>query len=188
MKSFFETIPLAISNVFFVLLVNIFEPVVNSSVYFSFWIVLTVAQQGVIGMGQSITLLGGKNFNLIVIALAGVYVFTMLISGSFVSLSEMPYIYQALSTFSVPRFTFASSMLLLFGFGRCQEKEVNIFLYSMDFHDADYLPSIGMLAFNAVFYRSLSLYLLVCRLSLLENRKKRVARIVQHQAEMIKQT
>lgn len=184
MKSLFELIPLLIGNVFYVFIINIYEPVAQSSLYFSFWIILTLSEIGLNAMSQCITLLGGDNFNITFVTLAGIYLFAMVLSGSFVMHFEMPYIYQMLSVFSIPRFIFESSLLLLFGFGRCREKEVNIVLYNMNFHDDDYFFSIGMILFNIVLYRSLALYVLIRRVNPVENRRKRIARIVQHKTKI----
>lgn len=185
MRSLFEMIPLMISNVFYVCLINIYETIVQSNVYFSFWLILTLAQLGISALGQCITLISGPNFSLTVVVLAGTFIFTMVIGGALVPFSQMHYIYRLLSTFSIPRFAFHLPILLQYGFGRCQEKEVNLALYMFDLTDADYLPSIGMLLMNLVIFRLLSLYLLIRHVNTLENRMKRNARIVQHQKNMI---
>lgn len=175
MKIPFEMTPLVISNVVFVCIVNIYEPVVQSSIYFSFWFVLTLAQLGLVSLAQCITLLCRQNFSLAIIALSGTYVFTMVIGGAFVPFDEMPYIYKLLATFSIPRYTFQSAILLLFGFGRCQGQYVSSVLYSMNINDADYLSHIFMLLLNILIYRSLALYILIRCANPDENCKKRDA-------------
>ncbi|KAH9407387.1 hypothetical protein TYRP_012943 [Tyrophagus putrescentiae] len=114
-------------------------------------------------------------FVLAIIALSGTYVFTMVIGGAFVPFDEMPYIYKLLATFSIPRYTFQSAILLLFGFGRCQGQYVSSVLYSMNINDADYLSHIFMLLLNILIYRSLALYILIRCANPDENCKKRDA-------------
>lgn len=176
-----------ISNVFFIYLINIYEPVVQSSVYLSYWLILTLAQVGFVAMGQSLSLLvGQKNFNFSVIFLSGAYVFTCVVGGAYVPLPQMHYIYRMLSLFSIPRFAYHLPILLQYGFGRCRDKEISSMLYMLDLHETDFMPNMGMLLLNILLYRSLSLYLLIRQVNKVENRKKRVARIVHYQEKMAK--
>lgn len=191
MRSLFELIPLAVSNFFYTLLVNIYEPVVRSSIYPHLWLLLTLAQFGMTAMGQSLTLLldhGGRNFPRTVIILTGTYVFSMVIGGVYVPLSQMHLAYRLLSAFSIPRFAYHLPTLLQYAFGRCREGELSAWLYMMDHSEADYLPSWAMLTLTVLLYRLLLLYLLAARLNVSNSaasaRKKRIARsVVQDQTE-----
>lgn len=186
MRSFFEVIPLIICNFIFVLIFNIYESVATSSLYFSFWLVLTLAQFGFCAVSQCITLLSGPNFSMAIVVLSGTFFLTIVVGGAYVPLSQLHYVYQMMSFFSIPRFSFHIPMLLQYGFGRCVGKEVSSMLYMLELDDQDYLPNLGLLLFNVVLYRLLALYLLIRQVNPVENRKKRVARIVQHQVEMTK--
>lgn len=173
-----------LSNVFFIYLINIYQPVVKFSLYLPYWLVLSLAQAGYVAMGHSLSLLVRQNFNMTVILLSGAYVFTAVVGGAYVPLPHMHYVYRIFSLFSIPRFAYHLPVIFLFGFGRCEENEISSMLYMLDLHEGDLFSNFGMLLFNIIFYRFLSLYLLVKQVNSVAGRKKRTTRIVQYQEEM----
>ena len=69
-------------------------------------------------------------------------------------------------------------MILQYGFGRCRPKEIQAILYSMSIEDADYYVAIRMLIFNLTLYRVIAICLLIWRVNPIENRQKRISRIL----------
>ena len=188
-RSLFEIVLIMITNFFHVMIANIYEPVVHSSIYLPLWALLTLAQLGYVSLGQCFTLLGGKNFTNTSIILCGTCFVLIIIGNTYVPIGEMHYLWQALSQVSLIRFTFENTMLLQFGFGRCKgSKDQNAILYTLNVDDSDYYRNIGMLILNVIFYRAVVFYLLVHRLNTSSNRQKRAARIVLYQKEMMMQT
>lgn len=177
---------MVITNFVYVAIINISEPVSQTSIYWPLCLVLTLSELAYISMGHLFTLIGGKNFTLILLLESSVYIFLIDIGNAYIPVPQMHYIWQILSTFSIPRFTFETAMLLQYGFGRCANNEPNIVLYTLNIDDGDYIRNIAMLILLILFIQTLSFCMLIRRVNPIENRQKRVTRIVYHQEKMKK--
>ncbi|KAH9390456.1 ABC protein, sub ABCG [Tyrophagus putrescentiae] len=175
-KSVIEVPPVLITNALFVAIVNIYDSVLgwkessgSSGLFWPLWRLLTLSQMGSLGMGACFAMAGGKNghrsLTAPVIVLCGTCLTLMVVSNNLVPIGEMHYVYQLLSWFSIPRFTYETVSLLVFGFGRCKRgEEVSAMLYTLSLSDedeGDYYRNVGILLCNVLFYRSLALYLLI---------------------------
>ncbi len=197
-KSVIEVPPVLITNALFVAIVNIYDSVLgwkessgSSGLFWPLWRLLTLSQMGSLGMGACFAMAGGKNghrsLTAPVIVLCGTCLTLMVVSNNLVPIGEMHYVYQLLSWFSIPRFTYETVSLLVFGFGRCKRgEEVSAMLYTLSLSDedeGDYYRNLGILLCNVLFYRSLALYLLIRKVGGSKN-QKRTFRVLQHQKSM----
>src|SRR5699024_7343675 len=102
---------------------------------------------------------------------------TVILCNLFLNLADAHYAWQFLSNFSIMRFAFEALLLLEYGFGRCNQDEIQLFLHDRSLQDSDYSRIIAILIFNVIFWRCFAVYLLVCKSNPKENSKKCAKRI-----------
>ncbi|KAH7637519.1 abc transporter-like protein 17 [Dermatophagoides farinae] len=86
--------------------------------------------------------------------------------------------FKLLATFNLFRYQNEAILLLIFGFGRCNDREIQIILYEFGYrHDDYFYYCILMTAVNALLYQTMAITLFCIRHNPFENRRKRIARI-----------
>ncbi len=180
-KSISELVPLFPIILLYMYILDIFEAVTEHIFYWHAVLLLTLSAVSTASVGHIINLLVGSS-SLIVqtVVLVAVYLIYNLIGNFIIPVVEMHYFWQLMANFSITRFFFESLMLLQYGFGRCQEGQIQAILYSMSIDETHYLPNIGMLLFNLILFRLVALYLLVRKTNSISNRQNCAKRIVDY--------
>ena len=181
-KSIAEVVPLLPTIAIYIYILDIYEPVVPGGIYWQIVYLMLLATIGFCSMGHCFSLLAGGNVTLMTILLVTLFVLSLILDNSAIHIADMPYYWQALSHLSISRYLYSSILLLQYGFGRCAPKELQTVLSAMSVEEADYGSNVLMLIFNLVVYRVLAFVLLVKRANPVEDRQKRMARIVQFNA------
>lgn len=101
-----------------------------------------------------LVLLSRGNFQVSTIITLLAFELFLLLSNFFISLHRLHYFYQFLANLNTPRFALEASLLLQFGFGRCDEAtQVQPILYWMNLSDDHYSASIQMIILHIILYR-----------------------------------
>ena len=87
---------------------------------------------------------------------------------------RMHYVYQILAHFSIPHFAFEAALLIIYGNGRCGEREVQVLLHAMSLTDEYLYSCFAMLTVNLVLYRVVAIWLMVKRVNPPEDRRMRM--------------
>lgn len=169
-NSAYEIVFISVVNVFYVLLIDIYSPVLGPSTYWSLLFLFNVTVLAYQGVAQCVTLLAGEQSltmqnNLLICTT----VMQILLANSFIPLKRIHYIFRLASNFSVIRLLHENVILLLYGFGRCRRRQVHAFLYNMEVEDEDYGHNVIMLLGNLLLFRSISTYLLMSRVNPVEH-------------------
>lgn len=90
---------------------------------------------------------------------------------------ELHYVFRFLSYFSVACHAIKVVVILIYGFGRCRNNEIQSILYALQFTDEDYALGLRNLLFLFVLFRAMTLALLLMRSNPPEHRWKRVERV-----------
>lgn len=183
MKSFFEILPLIPIIMFYVYICNWYEDI-RPGIYWNFVYIFLLGAIAFQGMGHVFAIFSNGNITVLIVLSTTVFFFFTLLSNFLLTYSRLHYIYQFISNFAISRFIFEAVMLLIYGFGRCSKNEIQQLLYTMTINDYDYYHCIVMLIFNIFFYRILAIYLLIWKANPVENRRQRMARIVDYMGNL----
>lgn len=165
-------------------IVNIYEPL-RPGIYWWLTFLLFISVLAIQGLGHLIALLTNGHFTMLTITNIGVFLFLVILSNFFNPIGRMHYIYQLISNLSICRFLNEATILLQYAFGRCGPKEIQATLYVMMLtHEDHFYHCIHMLFFNLIFYRAMSLAILIAKSNPLENRRQRAEKIRNYQKQM----
>lgn len=180
MKCTIEIIPVIFIIMIYVLIVDIYSPILPG-IYWPLVGVLTLGALATQGLGHIFSLLSDGNITKLTVFTVSAFIFLCHISNFFIPLSGLHYVYQFASNLSISRFVFEAALILQYGFGRCEPKQLQLILYSMSIDTSHFYHSIIMLVVNFFLYRLIAIYLLVRKANPLHNRKTRIARIEKYQ-------
>ncbi|OTF73500.1 hypothetical protein BLA29_005304, partial [Euroglyphus maynei] len=183
MKIWVELLPQIPIFLIYAYLIDIYEPV-RSGIYFSiaFYIILGATAVQSVGHLLSIVTLG--EFVALVISIPGIEAIFLMVSNLGTPVKRLHYILQFISNFAPTRFGIEAMFLLQYGFDRCRPKEVQKILFKLkmendehEHHTSFLLYTFIMLIFNLLFYRLISLLLLVIKSNHYDHRRKRAQKI-----------
>ena len=178
-KSICEIVPLIPIIMAYVYICNWYEEI-HPGIYWNFVQLFILGALAFQGMAHICALLSKGNITNLIVLSVTMFLFFTLLSNFLLTYSRLHYIYQFISNFAVSRFIFEAVMLLIYGFNRCAPHEVQQLLYAMKIGDDDYYHCVTMLLVNIILYRVIAIYLLICKANPVENRRQRVARIVDY--------
>lgn len=174
----------------FVAIVDIYEPVLEFFFYPHLVLLTFLGVLATTAQGHALSILSCKSMPLQTVLIIGYTFFSLLIGNFVVPVEDMHYFWRGLANFSAPRYLFEALIALQYGYGRCPNKgEVSSILYGMSINKEDaqsvYGHSLRMLAFNAILFRLLALWLFVRQANPTQNRKCRVDRIEAYRKETL---
>lgn len=145
---------------FYVYFCNIYT---EQSIYWSLLLVFSLATFAAQGLAHVIVLLAPRNLFTVILLNLLALVVSLVLSNVPISLDRMHYVYQMIASLSYSRFAIEGSLLLEYGFGRCEEGQIQALLMWMGLADDGvyYYWCLFMLIVNGVFYRLVALWLLV---------------------------
>ncbi|XP_075585835.1 uncharacterized protein LOC124495078 isoform X2 [Dermatophagoides farinae] len=192
MKMWVELLPQIPIFLLYTLLIDIYEPV-RPGIYFSiaFYIILGAAAYQSVGHLLSIVTYG--EFVALVISIPGVEAIFLAVSNLGTPVKRLHYLLQFISIFAPTRFGIEAMLLLQYGFDRCRRKEVQKILFQLkmendehEHHTTFLIQTLIMLIFNLLFYRLVSLLLMIIKCNHVDDRRKRALKIADfHQKHLI---
>lgn len=193
MKSVYDIVQIIPLLFIYVYLINIYEPV-RPGIYWSMLWLMFISIISIQSIGHILTLIiysdnQNHNWHIMKFTFVSISFFFMmtLLANFFNPIHRMHYAYQFMSNFSILRWAHESHMLLQYGFDRCQPREIQTILYLMHIqNDNHFYYSIRMLIFNTLFYRCLSLIILIYKSNPLQNRRERAEQILNFHKDQMK--
>lgn len=149
----------------YIYICDIYSPVIGTNLYGHFLTIIIISIYASCSMAHLIVLLtpdGQIAFLPLVFMI--VYDCFLILSNFFVNIHRLNVIYQAVSYFSISRWAFEAVLLLIYGFGRCEEGvQVHPVLKWLQIEDDDYFSCIALLLLNCVVFRAIVFCLLLLR-------------------------
>lgn len=183
MKIWVELLPQIPIFLIYTLLIDIYEPV-RPGIYFSIAFYVILGATAVQSVGHLLSIVTMGEFVALVISIPGIEAIFLMVSNLGTPVKRLHYILQFISNFAPTRFGIEAMFLLQYGFDRCGLKEVQKILFKLkmendehEHHASFLLQTLIMLIFNLIFYRLVSLLLLIIRFNHFNNRRKRAQRI-----------
>ena len=155
-----ELIPTTLVSFLFMYICDHYSPIRGSRFYWDLMTIIILALIASQAVSHLITTITRKYLFVQIIIYFSTFFFSVLIGNMYLSLYKLHYVLQFLSKFSIPRYTYQGIMLLQYGFGRCNPKEIQAVLTVMQVQDEDYYTGIVMLIFNIVFFHTVTILLL----------------------------
>lgn len=176
MIEFLVTIPMAVIYVYIV--DNTHE--IRPEIYYYMVMITLLISLSTQAAGHIISIL--SNGNLIVFCYLNPFVFSIfhLLSGIENPIHNSPYVYQKISYLNLFRYQNELALLLQYGFGRCQAREIQLILYRLGLTDDYFYESIFRMSVMAVVYRCLALGLFYIKFNPYRNQRERTKRIISH--------
>ncbi|KPM08599.1 ABC transporter sub-family G-like protein 16 [Sarcoptes scabiei] len=165
-------------------IIDIYEPI-HPGIYWWMFLLLNLGVQAIQGLSHFVSLLSNGN-SFVYIAMANFFYSLMIMTANFFSkISSLHYMLQAISNLSICRFMIEGVMVLQYGFGRCGPKQLQVVLYNLDITGDHYFyHCLKMLIFQIFVFRILALIVLAIKSNPLENRRRRVKRIIDYHQQI----
>nr|XP_027196357.1 ABC transporter G family member 16-like [Dermatophagoides pteronyssinus] len=161
--------------VLYPIVTDIYYPV-RSDVWY-YMIILTILPMiAVQGASYIISIVFGRNPLNLYISIPCVMLISIISILTPHSLSH--FAFKLITTFNLFRYQSEAMLFLVYGFGRCGHREIQVVLYRIGLiHDERYYYVIIMTAVNAILFQSIAILLFCLYNNPFENRRKRVERI-----------
>ena len=180
MKFILETLFLPFLIMMYVYFFNIYEDSVPG-LYWKFVQIIFLGSVAIQGLAHIYSFISRGNIIIFTVVSVSSFFCFILMSNFFIKLEDLHYVYRFISNFAIQRFVMEPILLLQYGFGRCNSKEIQPILYQMALKDEDYSNRIFMLFVNIIVYRLIALAFLLHSSNSIQNRRKRVSRVSNYQ-------
>ena len=161
--------------VLFPIAVDIYYPIRSYVWYYMIMIIILpmIAFQGV---SYALSILFGSNPLNLYISIPALLLLS--ISSIMTPHGISHYAFKLITTFNIFRYQIEAIYFLVYGFGRCGHREIQVLLYRIGLtHDEQFYHSIMMTAINAILYQTIALSLFCFYHNPFQNRRKRIERI-----------
>ena len=161
--------------VLYPIVTDIYYPV-RSDVWY-YMIILTILPMiAVQGASYIISIVFGRNPLNLYISIPCVMLISIISILTPHSLSH--FAFKLITTFNLFRYQSEAMLFLVYGFGRCGHREIQVVLYRIGLiHDERYYYVIIMTAVNAILFQSIAILLFCLYNNPFQDRRKRVKRI-----------
>ena len=161
--------------IFYPIVCDIYQPV-RSYVWYYMIIIIILPMIAVQGASYIISIVFGRNPLILYISIPALMLLSIVCVLIPHALSH--FAFKLITTFNLFRYQIQAILFLIYGFGRCGHREIQVLLYRLGLiHDEQFYYSIMMTAVNAILFQSIALLLFLIYNNPFQNRRKRTERI-----------
>ena len=157
-----------VTLVFYCLVVNIYE----HSMFYWFFVLLTIGAINVQTIAQIVGIIFSDNQRLAVFSSVGAFILSFLLSNFTIPTKEVHYFIKGVSNLSTIKLILESILIIQYGFDRCDDKELSLVLYTHGVHNQHLFINLRLLFFQFVFFRIISLIVILLKVNPLGNIKQ----------------
>ena len=160
--------------VLYPIVVDIYYPI-RSYVWYYMIMIIILPMIAFQGASYTLSILFGSNPLKLYISIPAVLLLSI---SSILTPNISHYAFKLITTFNLFRYQIQAIYFLVYGFGRCGHREIQVALYRLGlFHDEHFYYCIMMTAVNAILFQSIALLLFLIYNNPFQNRRKRIERI-----------
>ena len=161
--------------IFYPIVCDIYQPVRSHIWYYMIFIII-MPMIAVQGASYIISIVFGRNPVNLYISIPALMLLSIVCVMMPHALSH--FAFKLITTFNLFRYQIHAMLFLVYGFGRCGNREIQVVLYRLGLiHDEHFYYCIMMTAVNAILFQSIALLLFLIYNNPFQNRRKRTERI-----------